>query len=151
MRAFWAFAVDVNRGSRAALALAADGSECDVPIDGGEVRKLLATVSFRGVIPLLSKEWRERILETLVASTPIPNHMVKVDRRAMRLSEVSHSQLKDLFTKTYVADAVRADLELLFNVSRLWGEEALRRFQFTTVPEDIERSRLTSVLQGFRK
>ena len=106
---------------------------------------------FRGVIPLLSQEWRERILETLVASTPIPNHMVKLDRRAMRLSEVSHSQLKELFTKTYVTEAVRADLALLFNVSRLWGEQALQRFQFTTVPEDIERSRLTSVLQGFRK
>ena len=134
---FWAFAVDVNRGSRAALALAADGAECDVPIEGGEVRKLLATVWFRGVIPQLSQEWRERILETLVASTPIPNHMVKVDRHAMRLSEVSHSQLKELFTKTYVADAVRTDLELLFNVSRLWGEQALRRFQFITVPEEL--------------
>ena len=148
---FWEFAVAVNRGSRAALALAADGPECDVPIDGGEVRKLLDTVWFRGVIPRLSQEWRERILESLVASTPIPNHMVKVDRRAMRLSEVSQAQLKDLFTKTHLADTVRADLELLFNVSRLWGEQALRRFQFTTVPEHMERSRLTNVLQGFRK
>ena len=148
---FWEFAVAVNRGSRAALALAADGAECDVPIDGGEVRKLLATMWFRGVIPRLSQEWRERVLESLVASTPIPNHMVKVDRRVMRLSEVSQAQLKDLFTKTHLADAVRADLELLFNVSRLWGEPALRRFQFTTVPEHMERSRITSVLQGFRK
>ena len=76
---------------------------------------------------------------------------MKVDRRAVQLSEVSHAQLKDLFTKTYVADAVRADLELLFNVGRLFGEQALRRFQFTAVPEHSERSRLTSVLQGFRK
>ena len=148
---FWEFAVAVNRGSRAALALAADGAECDVTIDGGEVRKLLATVWFRGVIPRLSQEWRERILESLVASTPIPNHLLKVDRRVVRLSEVSHAQLKELFTKTYVGDAVRADLELLFNVGRLFGEQALRRFQFTTVPEHSERSRLTSVLQGFRK
>ena len=103
------------------------------------------------MIPRLSQEWRERVLESLVASTPIPNHMVKVDRRVMRLSEVSEAQLKDLFTNTHVAGAVRADLELLFNVSRLWGEQALRRLQFTTVPEHEERSRLTSVLQGFRK
>ncbi len=106
---------------------------------------------FRTVVPRLSAEWRERILEALVASASIPNHVLKVDRRATRLSELGYPQLKELFAKTYVEDAARTDLELLITVGRLWGAEALRRFQFAGVSEHSERSRLTSVLQGLRK
>ena len=148
---FWEFAVAVNHGNAAALAMAADGGTWDVPIDGREARRLLTTVWFRGVVPRLSAAWRERILEALVASTPIPNHMLKIDRHAVRLSEVSHAQLKDLLANTSPADAVRADLDLLLTVAKLWGEQALKRFHFTGVSEDGERSRLSSVLQGFRK
>jgi cell division GTPase FtsZ len=146
-----AFAVAVNRGDPAALALAADGAKCDIPIDGREVRKLLGTVWFRGVVPQLSQEWRERILEALVTSAPIPNHLLKVDRRAVRLSELSHAQLNDVFTKAYVPDTARADLELLLTVGRLWGPQSLERFRFSGVSENNERSKLASVLQGFRK
>jgi hypothetical protein len=147
----WEFAVAVNRGDPAALGLARDGANCEIPMDGSEVRKLLGTMWFRGVVPRLSEEWRERILEALVASPPIPNHVVKVDRRGVRLSELSHAQLRDSFTKTYVADVARADLELLITVARLWGAQALGRFQFAGISENSERSRLTTVLQGFRK
>jgi hypothetical protein len=147
----WDFAVAVNRGDPAALALASGGGKSDIPIDGGEVKKLLGTMWFRTVVPRLSQEWRERVLEVLVASASIPNHLLRVDRRAVRLSELSYPQLKELFAKTYVEDAARADLELLITVGRLWGAEALARFQFAGSPENGERSRLTTVLQGFRK
>jgi cell division GTPase FtsZ len=147
----WEFAVAVNRGDSAALALASGGATGDIPIEGREVRKLLGTIWFRGVIPRLSQEWRERILEALVSSAAIPNHMLKVHRRDVRLSELSHAQLKDLVTKIYIADAARADVELLLTVGRLWGPQVLTRFQFASVSEHRDRSTLTSVLQGLRK
>ena len=148
---FWEFAVAINRGNGAALALAADGTTAQVPVDGREARKLLTTLWFRGVVPRLSAAWREQILEALVSSAPIPNHVLKINRHSVRLSEVSHSQLKDLVTNTLVPEAVRPDLDLLLTVARLWGEQALGRFQFAAGSENNDRFRLGSVLQGFRK
>ena len=147
----WEFAVAVNRSDPAALTLAGDGTQSDIPIDGREVRRLLGTVWFRGVVPRLSPAWRERVLESLVRSAPVPDHVLKVDRRLMRLSQLSHEQLNDLFTKSYMAGEARADAELLLTVGKLWGAAALERFQFVAVSGDGERSRLTSVLKGFRK
>lgn len=147
----WAFAVALNRRDPAAIALAADGAKCDIPFEGREVRKLLGTIWFRGVVPQLSETWRERILEALVTSAPIPNHLVRVDRRAARLADLSHAQLKDLFTRAYVPDTVRADVELLLTVGRLWGPQALERFQFAGVSDNNEPSMLATVFQGFRK
>jgi hypothetical protein len=147
----WEFAVAVNRGDPAALDVASNGATSEIAIDGPEARKLLGTMWFRGVVPRLSPDWRERILAALVASAPIPDHVVKVDRRGARLSELSHTQLQEIFTRTHVADAARADLELLITVGRLWGAEALGRFQFSGVSPNGERTRLTSVLQGFRR
>jgi hypothetical protein len=147
----WAFAVAVNRRDPAAIALAADGAKCDIPIEGREVRKLLGTVWFRGVVPQLAEPWRERILEALVTSAPIPNHLFRIDRRAVRLSELSHPQLQDVVAKTYVSDAARADLELLLTIGRLWGAQALERFQFAAVSANTEHSKLATVLNGFRK
>jgi cell division GTPase FtsZ len=147
----WAFAVAVNRGDPAALALAADTAKSEISIDGREVLKLLGTVWFRGVVPQLSQEWRERILEALVTSAPIPNHLLRVDRRGVRLSELSHAQLKDVFARAYVPATARADLELLLTVGRLWGPQALERFRFAGASENNERSRLASMLQGLRK
>jgi cell division GTPase FtsZ len=146
----WEFAVAINRGAAAALALARDGTQSEIPIDGREVRKLLGTVWFRGVVPRLSQPWRERILKALVASAPIPDHMLKVGRHGVRLSQLSHVQLQDVFTKTAVAHAARADLQLLLTVANLWGEHALEGFRFAAVSDNNERSRFTSALQGLR-
>ena len=144
----WEFAVGINRNEAAALAVARDGSPSDIPIDGRDVRKLLGTMWFRGVIPRLSQTWRERILEALVTSVAIPDHALKVDRHTMRLSQLSHVQLKDAFTKTAVTHTTRVDLELLLNVANLWGETALQRFRYVAVSDDNQRSRVTSALQG---
>jgi hypothetical protein len=147
----WEFAVAINRSEPAALALARDGTEPGIPLDGREVRKLLGTVWFRGVVPRLSEPWREKILETLVTSVPVADHALKIDRRLVRLSELSYAQLNDLFMTTYVADATRPDLELLLVVGKLWGASALKRFHFVAVSEEAERARRPGVLQGFRK
>ncbi len=90
------------------------------------------------------------MLEALVASAPVPDHVLKVGRHGMRLSQLSLVQLRDIFTNTSVADGTRADLEFLIIVANLWGEQALGRFQFAAGPEDTERSRLATALGAFR-
>ena len=47
-------------------------------------------------------------------------------------------------------DAARADLQLVVTVATLWGEEALPRFDFTSVPEGADTSRIGLLLQPFR-
>lgn len=58
-----------------------------MPIEEGEVRKLLGTIWFHGVVPELSDQWRQRVLEVLVTSTTVTDHRLKVDHRGVRLSE----------------------------------------------------------------
>jgi len=147
----WAFAVAVNRGNADALALASRDACAEIAVDGAEVRKLLGTVWFRSVMPLLSDGWRERILEALIVTAPIRDHLVKVDRRDVRLSEVRPEQLKDLVGRTPLTEAARADVDLLVNVSRLWGGAAVERFTFVNGSGHHERSRLASMLLGSRK
>jgi len=146
----WEFAVAVNRSDPAALAVARDGTRSEISFEGREVRKLLGTMWFRGVVSRLSPAWRDRILEALVASAPVPDHLFKVGRHGVRLSQLSLGQLRDIFTNTSVADSTRVDLELLITVANLWGEQALGRFQFAAGPEDTERSRIASALDAFR-
>jgi len=146
----WEFAVAVNRSDPVALAVARDGTRSEISFEGREVRKLLGTMWFRGVVSRLSPAWRDRILEALVSSAPVPDHVLKVGRHGARLSQLSLVQLRDVFTNTSVADTMRADLELLITVANLWGEQALGRFQFAAGPEDNERSRLASALDAFR-
>ena len=147
----WEFAVAVNRGNPEALSLAARDATSVFPIEAAEVRKLLRTVWFRAVMPLLSNDWRERLLGALVAGGPIPDHLLKIDRRDARLSQLRLAQIQDLVARTHVDEAARADVDLLITVARLWGEEAMERFEFATSAGTPERSRLASVLLGLRK
>jgi cell division GTPase FtsZ len=148
---FWEFAVAINRADRAALRLAGTADVSSLSIDGSEVRKLLGTVWFRAVVPLLSPAWRDRVLEVLVEHAPIPNHRVKIDGRGVLLSELSHAQLNDIVRRTYLPDVARADVELLMIVGRLWGADALRRFHFADASPPAERFKLGTLLQGLRE
>jgi cell division GTPase FtsZ len=147
------FAVAVNRGDPAAMALAEDGAAPSIPIEGEEVRRLLSTPWFPGVVPRLSPSWRERLLAALVSSTPLPNHTLAIGKRTVRLSELSHEQLNDLFTRTYVGGAARPDLELLLTVGKLWGPQSLERFQYIngSPTGERERGRLASMFHGLRR
>ena len=138
----------VNRSDPAALALAASDSPGGIEINGSEVRKLLGTVWFRDVVPRLSATWREHVLDVLIGSTTIPNHLLKVDRRDRRLGELNYGQLCDLVRHVAVPDVARADIDLLISVGRLWGGEAVRRFKFVAVAD--ERSGLAGLLHGLR-
>ena len=144
------FAVAVNRSERAALALARNGAPGGIPIDGAEVKKLMGTMWFRGVVPRLSAQWRERVLDVLVSTVPVPNHRLKVDHRGVHLSDLSYAQLSDVVKRIHVPDVARADVDLLLIVGRLWGDEAVKRFEFVAMSPDTERSRFENLLHGLR-
>jgi hypothetical protein len=147
---FWDLARGVNRSDPAALALASNGVTGEIAIDANEIRKLLGTVWFRGVVPRLSQQWRERVLDVLADSMVIPDHVLKVDHRDMRLSELTFAQLNDVARRVAVPEAARADVELLLNVGRLLGGGALPRLRFAAAAQPGERSKLVGLLQGLR-
>ena len=147
---FWEFALALNRSDPAALKLAGNGAECDIPMDGRELRKLLGTFWFRSVFPRLSPEWQDRILNVLVEHVTIPNHAVRHGRRTVHLHEMTMEQRRQMVTEQGLPEGIRADLQLLTTVATLWGGEVLGRFEFTPVPEAADTSRIALLLQPFR-
>ena len=109
-------------------------------VDPAELRKLLGTVWFRSVFPRLSTAWRERLLGVLVDSLVVPDHMLKLGRRETHLRDMGLADLKELFSKSSVSEAVRGDVRLLMAVGNLWGPESLERFQFADGPPTPEMS-----------
>jgi cell division GTPase FtsZ len=147
----WEFAVAVNRADPAALALAGNGETAELPIDGLEVKKLLGTMWFRAILPRFSQQWRARILDALVNGVELPNHVMRVKRRAVPMSDLDYDQLQEVVAKSWVPDVARADLELLVAVGRLWGAEAIKRFHFGPAPEQRESSIFAALLGGHRR
>jgi cell division GTPase FtsZ len=127
----WDFALALNRGDASALALAGNGSEIQIPLDGVELRKLLTTVWFRSVFARLSGSWRDRLFHVLMEKLPFQDHVLRLGRHNVPLSEMNYAQLNEIVTRTDLPDGVRADVQVLSAVGRLWGDEALRRCQFT--------------------
>jgi cell division GTPase FtsZ len=147
-KSFWAFALALNRGDAAALALAGDGSTTEIPIDGVELRKLLPTVWFRSVFSLLSHRWRDRLFATLLESVPLRNHAIRCGRRDVPIEEASYAQLREAATRTDLPDAVRSDVQVLIAVGRLWGEEAVRQCRF--VGDSTPAAPRVSVMHALR-
>jgi cell division GTPase FtsZ len=143
------FAVAVNRSDPAALALARDGA-IEIPIDGADVRRLLGTIWFRGVVTQLSPEWRTRLFDALRTSAEIPNHVVRFGRQQARVSDLGHAQLREALASPSLPDAVRQDVELLVTVGRVWGEDALRHVHFREMAAQHAASGFASLLQGIR-
>ena len=135
----------VNRRDAAAMAIAGNGATSEIPLNCAEVRKLLGTVWFRSVFAQLSQDWRGRVLDTLLQSSPIPDHMVRIGRHSIRLSETTYEELKRVATETVLPDAVRADLQLLVGVGTLWGADAIKRFDFAPLPPRESSNRLFSL------
>jgi len=146
---FWEFAVAMNRSDPAALALARSDVPDDLPIEAADVRKLLGTVWFRGVVPRLSESWKTRVLDVLAAGVAVPNHPVKRGKQSVRFSEMSYQDLLEL-AKTSTLAAIRPDLDLLLAVGRLWGDEGLRRLRFADATPNGTPTMLAGLLQGMR-
>jgi cell division GTPase FtsZ len=147
---FWEFALALNRSEPAALRMAGIDVDSAIPMNGRELRKLLGTFWFRSVFPRLSANWHERILNVLVEYAPIPDHVVRVGRRTMRLRELPPEQRRQLLIDPGFPDALRADLQFMDTVGTLWGEHALGRFEFVSAPESSDTSRIGLLLQPFR-
>ena len=144
---FWDLALAINRSDPAALEIAQNGAGSSVSVDPTELRKLLGTVWFRSVFSCLSISWRERLLGVLVDSLVVPDHLLKLGRREIRLRDVGLADLKELFSKSSVSEAVRGDVRLLMAVGNLWGPESLGRFQFAeTHKESSSKLRLLGKL-----
>jgi len=146
---FWEFAVAMNRSDPAALALANSGLACPFPIEASDVRKLLGTIWFRGVVPRLSEPWRARILEAFAEGVAIPNHQVRRGRQSVQLRDMSYADLQEL-AKTSTLAAIRPELDLLLAVGRLWGESGLSRIRFTDAAPNGTPRLLASLMQGMR-
>jgi hypothetical protein len=93
---------------------------------------------FRSVIPRLSREWRDGMLDALIDGVLLKDHPVKLGRRSSHLRELSYAQLQELAAQTPVLDVVRPDLDLLIVVGRLWGADSVKRFRFGEPPEHQE-------------
>jgi len=139
----------VNRSDVAALAIAGNGASSSIPIDLAELRKLLGTVWFRTVFTQLSQPWRDRMLDILLQSGPIPNHAVRAGRRTARISELTYEELRQVPIETILPDAVRGDVQLLIAVGTLWGADAIARFTFAEEPQEEHSKKLFSFV-GFR-
>ena len=139
----------VNRSDPAALAIARNDATGGISIDAGEVRKLLGTMWFRGVVAQLSEPWRRRVLDVLVGSMVVPDHVLKVDHRDVRLSELTFAQLSDLVKRVSVPEAARADIDLLISVGRLWGGDAVARLQFVPMRPTANAHGLSGCCRGF--
>src|SRR5262249_17234570 len=89
----WEFAVALNRQDPDALAIARDGAESQISLDGLEVRKLITRMWFRAAFEHFSARWRERLLEALIEDVAIPNHSVKCRRGVKPLQNVEYAEL----------------------------------------------------------
>jgi cell division GTPase FtsZ len=143
------FAKALDRSDPVALALAAGTPKADIPVDGAAVRRLLGTAWFRSVFPHLSGSWRERLLEALSESLVVPNHVIRLGRRAVRLKELSLDQLKEISGNTLVLGAAGGDLQLLLAIGHLWGKEAVARLRFVEIAQQEDNSRVAALF-GFR-
>ena len=80
-----------------------------VRVDPTELRKLLGTVWFRSVFPRLSIAWRERLLDGAGRSTSSCRiTCCKLGRREIALRDIGLAELKELFSKSSVSEAVGA-------------------------------------------
>jgi hypothetical protein len=146
---FLEFLVAVNRADPTALALARDGAR-ELPVDGAEVRKLLGTLWFRGVVPQLSPELRARLFDALRTTAEIPDHVVRVGRQQKRVSELGQAQLREVAAGAALTDAVRQDADLLAAIAGIWGDDAIRQLQFREMATPPAPSGFSSLLQGIR-
>jgi len=144
---FWEFAVAINRSEPVALALARNGASDVLPIEAADVRKLLGTVWFRGVVPRLSEAWKSRVLDAFVDGVTVPNHYVRRGKQSVHVSEMSYQDLLEL-AKTSTLAAIRPDLDLLLAIGRLWGEDGLRRVRFADATPNGTPTMLVELLQG---
>jgi cell division GTPase FtsZ len=147
---FWDLAFALQRSEPAALAFASGTDGSQVAIESSELRRLLGTMWFPSVFQHLSQQWKDRLLDVLAEDIVVPNHMVRVGRRTLPISDVSLDDLRDVVKKTMLPDATHADIQLLVTVGHLWGPQAIRRLRFGDPADSPHHSKLGLFLQAWR-
>jgi cell division GTPase FtsZ len=135
----WDFALALNRNDASALALAADGTSADIPIEASQIKKLLATPWCRTVFRSLSPAWRNRLLDILLDETRVYPHVIGEGRRAARLDQISFEELKQIAVDPTITDTVRDDVHLLYAIGTVWGGDVLKRVRFEPQPAGPSR------------
>ena len=125
----------------------ARGSACEIPVDGADVRKLLGTLWFRGVVPHLSADWRTRLFDALRTSAEIPNHVVSLGRRQTRWSEPPCPAARS-GGQSITAGCRSPGCRALAAIARVWGEAAIRQLQFREMAAPPATSAFASLLQA---
>jgi len=143
-------ALALQRSDAEAVAIASQPDAGGIAMEAAEIRKLLGTMWFPSVFHRFSRGWRDRLLDVLMEDVTVPNHVLKVGRGRMALSEISLESLKDLIRKTYFPDTIQPDLLFLVGIGTLWGPEALKKINFGEPPDGHQHSRFGLLLQAFR-
>ena len=142
------FAVAVNRArsrrARAGARRGAPRSRSRAPRSGSSWGRYGSAAS----CPTLSAAWRTRLFDALRTSTEWPNHVVRVGRRQARVSELSEAQLREVAAGRSPLDPVRQDVELLADIARAWGDDAIRQLPFRETGAPPARSGFASLLRG---
>jgi cell division GTPase FtsZ len=143
-------AVAIHRSDPSALAAASDKDGLGIPVEAVEVRRLLGTLWFPSVFRRLSTPLQEKLLDRLIHDAAIPNHVLKVGRSSRTLREIHYDDLKEIHKRTYLPEAVQADVQFLVAVGTLWGPDAPGRLPFLDLPGTSGQSMLGHLLQAFR-
>jgi hypothetical protein len=64
--------------------------------------------------------------------------------------DLGYADLKEIWSNTFVPEAMRVDLELLLVVGRLWGDEAMKRLRFAELEPADGSSKLGALLHSLR-
>jgi hypothetical protein len=134
----------LNRLDPASLELAA-GPAPAMTVEGAEVRKLVGTFWFGSVFARLSTSWRERLLDALVESFVMPNHVIRRGRPPATLAAATFDELKEIDGKMVVGSPAATDVKLLVAIASLWGADALKRVRFVQIAEPESSSRIAAL------
>ena len=105
---------------------------------------------FRTMLARLSPQWRERILNVLIDTAAVPDHVFRLGRQPIHLHDLTYEQAQEIAAKTMLPDGVRMDLDLVITVGRFWGADAMKRLRFVEAPERHEPSMMEAILDRFR-
>ncbi len=79
----------------------------------------------------------------------MPNHPLKSRHGVAPLQSLEYGELKEIYSKTFVPESARADVELLLAAGRLWGGDVMGRFRFADAPRSETATRLGALFQSF--
>jgi hypothetical protein len=75
------------------------------------------------------------MLDALVESVSVSNHVLRRGRQTVKLEDVSYDEMREIAPQNTDRSAAAADLRQLLAIASLWGEDALKRIRFVEMEE----------------